>query len=111
MAAKAKKSNFLADVWYELTTKVVWPTWKRLKVATIVVVGFIIIWALILYGFDSAFTWFQGKLVDDAVVQKEYNNLMESRQPDTEDATDTDTTLPEDFEIPIEETTAPETNQ
>ncbi|MEZ4812751.1 MAG: preprotein translocase subunit SecE [Caldisericia bacterium] len=110
MAAKAKKSNFLADVWYELTTKVVWPTWKRLRVATIVVVGFIIVWALLLYGFDSAFTWFQGQLVDDAVVQKEWARIQETNAPATEDTTDTESGLPGDFEIP-EDMTIPETNQ
>lgn len=109
-AAKQKKSNFLADVWYELTTKVVWPTWSRLRVATIVVVGFITLWALLLYGFDTAFTWFQGRLVDDAVVQKQWAEIQERNAP----AEIPEDGLPNDsIEFPVDDgtTEVPESNQ
>ena len=99
MTAKTKKSNFLADVWYELTTKVVWPTWGRLKIATIVVVGFIIFWALLLYGFDVVFTTAQDYLTNDAVVQKQWNDMQAARQP-VEGEVDPETGLPIDTELP-----------
>jgi preprotein translocase SecE subunit len=95
--AKARKSNFLADVWYELTTKVVWPTWGRLRTATIVVVGFIIFWAFLLYGFDSMFTWFQGELIDDEVVQKQWAEIQASRTPAPEG--ENNPGLPEGMEV------------
>ncbi|HOO96669.1 MAG TPA: preprotein translocase subunit SecE [Caldisericia bacterium] len=78
-----RRSNFLADVWYELTTKVVWPTWNRMVLATTVVIIFILFWATVLWAFDSAFVSFQGWLVNDTKVQEEWNRIQEANQPAT----------------------------
>ncbi len=52
-------------MWYEMTNKVTWPTWKRLVKATTIVIIFIMIWAVILYAFDSVFSSFQSWLAQD----------------------------------------------
>lgn len=119
--AKTKKSNFLSDVWYELTTKVVWPTWSRLRMALIVVVGFIMIWALLLWAFDSAFVYMQGRIVDSERTRQEYEDIMKANAPaeTTEEGEDSSIPgLPEGIEFPegvdmpgSTEVPTPETNQ
>ncbi len=55
----------MKDVWYELTVKTTWPTFRRLVKATTIVIAFIMIWATILWAFDSMFTGFQRWVVSD----------------------------------------------
>jgi preprotein translocase subunit SecE len=110
---KKKRSNFLADVWYELTTKVVWPTWSRLRMALAIVVGFIMIWAVLLWAFDSAFIYMQDRIVDSERTRQEYEAIMEANRPaETPEEGEESATpgLPEGMEFPVE-TTTPETNQ
>ncbi len=52
-------------MWYELTTKVTWPTGRRLVKATTIVVVFIMIWAIILGVFDYSFSSFQKWVATD----------------------------------------------
>jgi preprotein translocase subunit SecE len=59
------RTNFLKDVWFELTTKTTYPTFKRLVKATTIVIVFIMVWATILWVFDSMFTGFQKWVVSD----------------------------------------------
>jgi len=59
------RTNFFKDMWYEMTNKVTWPTWKRLVKATTIVIVFIMIWAVILYASDSVFSSFQSWLAQD----------------------------------------------
>jgi|GEM_PF-656745 len=57
--------NFFRDVWYELTAKVTWPTWKRLVVATTVTVVFVMLWAIIIFSFDWSFSKMQQWVASD----------------------------------------------
>ena len=62
---KMKIIQFFKDVWYEMTQKVTWPTGKRLVAATTIIVSFVLIWAIIIFAFDSIFISAQKFVIDD----------------------------------------------
>lgn len=62
---KMKIIQFFKDVWYEMTQKVTWPTAKRLVTATTIIVSFVLVWAIIIFAFDSVFISAQKFVIDD----------------------------------------------
>lgn len=48
-----------------MTQKVTWPTGKRLVTATTIIVSFVLVWAIIIFAFDSVFISAQKFIIDD----------------------------------------------
>lgn len=48
-----------------MTQKVTWPTAKRLVTATTIIVSFVLVWAVIIFAFDSVFISAQKFVIDD----------------------------------------------
>lgn len=57
--------KFFKDVWYEMTQKVTWPTAKRLVTAVTIILVFVMVWAVIIYAFDSVFISAQSFIIND----------------------------------------------
>jgi preprotein translocase SecE subunit len=69
--------QFFKDVWYEMTQKVTWPTAKRLVTATTIIVSFVLVWAIIIFAFDSVFISAQKFIIEDY-----YDTVMLKRASD-----------------------------
>jgi preprotein translocase SecE subunit len=57
--------QFFKDVWFEMTQKVTWPTARRLVTATTIIIVFVLIWAVIIFAFDSVFISAQKFVISD----------------------------------------------
>jgi len=59
-----KVKVFFEKLWIELTQKVTWPSRKMMLESTVVIVAFIIIWALLIGAIDFVFAYGLEKFLD-----------------------------------------------